>query len=418
MGQMLFSYPWGIFADTVGRKPALLIGLAGSSICITLFGLSPTFAVALTLRAICGSLNGIVSITKTVISEICSQENQGQAFGILGVARAVGLIVGPAAGGFLSQLGDKYPQLFPPGSLVAQFPYAVPCLLGGLISLLGFVAAYLILDETKAVPVTSKLEPVTNAAADERTALLATARVDSTADLEADDIVKEARSGPLPAWKLLADKKISLTIALYALISGLYIQYDEVFSLWSKEPISSGGLSFTTSDIGTVFAFGGVFLFVYQIFIFPRMERAFGSLRCFRMGVLLCIPVFLLVPNLSDLVPEGEVKAGWSVWVSVIALQALRTCASLQAFTSSFIMTSNACPSHSRGSANGISQSFGAFGRMVGPIFAGNVFSWSLSSGLPAPFDFHLLFYLLAVISVGVYGVSLWVEDSIDYRVD
>ncbi|KAI8854161.1 hypothetical protein BC829DRAFT_219064, partial [Chytridium lagenaria] len=71
----------------------------GSCICTTLFGFSPNFATALLLRFLCGSLNGIVSITKTTLSEITDQTNQGQAFGVLGVARAIGLVVGPAVGG-------------------------------------------------------------------------------------------------------------------------------------------------------------------------------------------------------------------------------------------------------------------------------------------------------------------------------
>ncbi|KAJ3106700.1 hypothetical protein HDU96_008137 [Phlyctochytrium bullatum] len=81
-------------------------------------------------------------------------------------------------------------------------------------------------------------------------------------------------------------------------------------------------------------------------------------------------------------------------------------------------MTGNVCPSHSRGAANGVAQSFGALGRMIGPILAGNVFSWSVENGLPAPFDFHLLFYLLGLTSAGIYVASLYVPPEVDFRVD
>ena len=127
----------------------------------------------------------------------------------------------------------------------------------------------------------------------------------------------------------------------------------------------NGGLNFDTSQIGTIFSLGGIFLFTYQLFLYARIERWLGPLRTFRWGIILSIPVFFVLPNVGLLHRDAETYPNWMIWAATVACQCLRTCGALQAFTSSFIMTANSCPSHSRGSANGLTQSFGAASRMV-----------------------------------------------------
>ncbi|KAI9324081.1 major facilitator superfamily domain-containing protein [Zopfochytrium polystomum] len=455
-GQMIFSYPIGLAADIVGRKPALLIGLMGSCVFTFLFGFAPGFYWALVFRFICGSLNGIVSITKTTLSEITDSTNQGMAFSILGLARAVGLVVGPAVGGFLSQPAKKYPIFFPPGSIFDSYPYALPCLFGSAVSGLGFLASVFILEETMKF---DDGKGTTNILETMRTWLSwrsGSDRSDTEAGVSADrngesepllgdysshlqpddasnghnrrptgDTVSEVsvtatipKDKRMSVWDMLNDPKIFLTMMLYTAISALYIQYDEIFSLWSRTSWEEGGLSFDTSNIGVVFSVGGVALFVYQIFMYAPIERALGPLKTFKWGIIFSLPAFVILPNTGLLHTPSEASASWLIWGIVFVCQCLRTCAGLQAFTSSFIMTANSTPAHSRGSANGLSQSFGAFSRMVGPVFAGNVFSWSVSTKLPNPLDFHLIFYILALSTVGIYAVANMVPRDVDYRIE
>ena len=61
-----------------------------------------------------------------------------------------GVIVGSMSGGFLSQLGVKYPHLFPEGTLFARFPYLAPMMLVSLMNLFGFVMGFFMLPETLA----------------------------------------------------------------------------------------------------------------------------------------------------------------------------------------------------------------------------------------------------------------------------
>lgn len=49
-GRFLSSYFWGYMADSIGRKPVLILGLASTAVGSTAFGLSTTFAFAVSSR--------------------------------------------------------------------------------------------------------------------------------------------------------------------------------------------------------------------------------------------------------------------------------------------------------------------------------------------------------------------------------
>jgi MFS family permease len=79
-------------------------------------------------------------------------------------------------------------------------------------------------------------------------------------------------------------------------------------------------------------------------------------------------------------------------------------------------MVSNSITSESRGALNGTGQTLGSLGRMLGPVYAGIIFSWSLENGLPFPVDYHFLFLLLGLTVFIIFLVSLLVPTSIDQR--
>jgi MFS family permease len=49
---------WGRVSDKIGRKPVLLIGMAGTGLSVIIFGFARSFPVALLARALGGILNG------------------------------------------------------------------------------------------------------------------------------------------------------------------------------------------------------------------------------------------------------------------------------------------------------------------------------------------------------------------------
>jgi MFS family permease len=70
IGRALSSYGWGKLADIYGRKFVLFASLGLSCLFSLLFGMAPTFGLALVWRFMLGLGNGIMGTAKTTISEI------------------------------------------------------------------------------------------------------------------------------------------------------------------------------------------------------------------------------------------------------------------------------------------------------------------------------------------------------------
>lgn len=85
---------------------------------------------------------------QTYICEITDGSNQARAFSLMSVCFGLGCIIGPIVGGFLSNVSQKYPSLFPHDGVFGQHPYFFPCLLASVLSAVGAIAGYLYLEES------------------------------------------------------------------------------------------------------------------------------------------------------------------------------------------------------------------------------------------------------------------------------
>ncbi|CAJ2663333.1 unnamed protein product [Trifolium pratense] len=127
LGRSLTSIPWGMVADRYGRKPVAIIGIISVIIFNSLFGLSTSFWMAVTSRFFLGSLNGLLGPMKAYCSEIFREEKQALGLSTFSAAWGMGLIIGPALGGYLAQPAVKYPHIFPKDSFWDKFrSYCLP----------------------------------------------------------------------------------------------------------------------------------------------------------------------------------------------------------------------------------------------------------------------------------------------------
>ncbi|KAJ0100776.1 hypothetical protein Patl1_05758 [Pistacia atlantica] len=142
LGRALTSVFWGIMADRYGRKPVIIFGTISVVIFNTLFGLSVNFWIAITTRFLLGSLNGLLGPIKAYATEIFRDEHQALGLSTVSTAWGIGLIIGPALGGFLAQPAEKYPNLFSKDSLFGKFPYFLPCLCISIFALVVTIATF------------------------------------------------------------------------------------------------------------------------------------------------------------------------------------------------------------------------------------------------------------------------------------
>jgi len=108
--QFFFSPFWGALSDRVGRRPIILLSLAGSTASYVLFALAPSFEWLLLARAFGGVFAANISAAQAYIADVTSLEDRAKGMGLLGAAFGIGFTLGPPLGGIASaQLGLAAP---------------------------------------------------------------------------------------------------------------------------------------------------------------------------------------------------------------------------------------------------------------------------------------------------------------------
>ncbi|VTR97966.1 MFS transporter [Tuwongella immobilis] len=103
--QFLFSPIWGRMSDRVGRKPILMLGLAGSVVFYALFGFagdlpagtSPMLGLALIFiaRSGAGIAGATVAVAQAVIADCTTPEKRSRGMALIGAAFGIGFTFGP-----------------------------------------------------------------------------------------------------------------------------------------------------------------------------------------------------------------------------------------------------------------------------------------------------------------------------------
>lgn len=99
----------GALSDVIGRRPVLLLSLAGSAAGYALFGFSNTLPLLFLGRVVDGLTAGNTGALFAYLGDTTPAEERGRYFGRVGAMFGVGLLVGPALGGLTVKLGLKAP---------------------------------------------------------------------------------------------------------------------------------------------------------------------------------------------------------------------------------------------------------------------------------------------------------------------
>jgi len=110
--QFVFAPIWGRISDKRGRRPIILIGIAGSIISFFLLAFTYTLAMLIIARALQGIFTSATLPTaQAFVSDTTTGEERAKGFGLIGAAFGLGLAVGPAIGGGLYALTSQYSSL-------------------------------------------------------------------------------------------------------------------------------------------------------------------------------------------------------------------------------------------------------------------------------------------------------------------
>lgn len=106
--QFLFAPMFGALSDNIGRRPVLLISIAGAAINYVIMAFAPQLWMLVVGRAIAGLTSANVSVATAYITDISSEDKRARRFGIFNAMFGIGFIIGPVLGGLL---GDYWLRL-------------------------------------------------------------------------------------------------------------------------------------------------------------------------------------------------------------------------------------------------------------------------------------------------------------------
>lgn len=130
--QFLFAPVLGVLSDRYGRRPVLLVSLAGAAIDYLVMAFAPDLWMLVLGRAIAGITSANIAVATAYITDISAEAERARRFGFFHAMFGVGFIIGPVLGGVL---GD--------------FWVRAPFIAAALLNALNFALAWFVLPESR-----------------------------------------------------------------------------------------------------------------------------------------------------------------------------------------------------------------------------------------------------------------------------
>ncbi|WP_042346576.1 tetracycline resistance MFS efflux pump [Bacillus massiliogorillae] len=108
--QLFFAPVWGRVSDRIGRKPVMMIGIAGLAASFFIMATAHSLWVLFVARIVGGALSAAnMPTAMAYVADITTPEDRGKGMGIIGAATGLGFVFGPAIGGIFSKSSLNMP---------------------------------------------------------------------------------------------------------------------------------------------------------------------------------------------------------------------------------------------------------------------------------------------------------------------
>ena len=111
---------WGELSDRIGRRPALLFNIAGTALSYLWLGLANSLWMLFMARILAGICGASIVIAQSYVADLTTAEKRRKALSFIEAASVIGLVVGPAIGGFLLGSDPTQPNFRLPGLVAAM----------------------------------------------------------------------------------------------------------------------------------------------------------------------------------------------------------------------------------------------------------------------------------------------------------
>jgi len=115
----------GALSDRYGRRPVILLALAGLGFDYVLLSLAPTIWWLVVGRVVAGMFGATFTPVGAYIADVSPPEKRAANFGLIGVAFGLGFIAGPALGGLLGETNLRLPFVVCAGLTFLNFLFGL-----------------------------------------------------------------------------------------------------------------------------------------------------------------------------------------------------------------------------------------------------------------------------------------------------
>jgi len=107
--QFVFAPVLGVLSDRLGRRPILLVSLAGAAANYVVMALAPQLWMLMLGRAVAGLTSANMSVATAYVTDVTPEELRARRFGMMSAMFGAGFIVGPVLGGVLGEQWVRLP---------------------------------------------------------------------------------------------------------------------------------------------------------------------------------------------------------------------------------------------------------------------------------------------------------------------
>jgi len=310
--QLIFLPLWGWASDRLGRRPAILGSLAGTTIAygVLIYAVHIESMTWVYLsRVMAGFFAASLGTAQAVVTDLTPPSQRARGMGVLGAAMGIGFVIGPALGGILGKDDIRIP-----------FAFVM------LVSSLNFSAAFFMLPESRA---------------------------GDRAPWRARELVRLLV--PTPVRVLLADhgRRVGIYLYLFFHLFAAFAVLESMFALFLLDRFDADARA-----AGFVFAWIGIWMALTQGWLLGRLSPLAGEWNLAIGGLFIQAAGMAVIPFLHSL-------DGIYLLAPVVAI------GNGLSFPSLASLYSKACKTGQAGELLAQSQSMITTGRIVGPMWGG-----------------------------------------------
>lgn len=343
-GLQFFAAPlWGAWSDKIGRRPVLIRSMAGAAVGYALWFVSGNFTLLILSRIIDGIMGGNISTATAVVADVTTKENRSKGMAIIGVAFALGFVVGPAFGGLLSLI--DLTQIFPSLVQYGVNPFSMPAAFACILSL--FNTVWLIRKFKESLPPEKR-----------------------------GQITTERSANIFKLFKPLPNPPVNIINMGYFLFLAAFSGMEFTLTFLAAER-----LQYTSLQNAYIFIYIGFIIAFVQGGVVRRKAGTVGEKKMALIGMLAVVPGLLLI------------SAAYSSLMLYAGLFFLAVGSSMIMPCLTSLVTIYT-PEAEQGRSVGIFRSMGALARVVGPLMAAIIY---YKYGAWAPYVFGSAFMLIPI---------------------